>query len=367
MKELVIFCESYPSIHNCLYVTTHNHHKRSITIVIPGNRDLFKFFNVINERLFNNAINIIYFEPYKGRRTEGRKINQIVYRIPEIIKEKRYLKGVFDNHLAQLEGADVFFFARDLAQVTFYFLEKLRKRNRLVYMYGGDHVIKVDEYTPNSIVDLISLVILKLVYGRDIVIIKLPGYPRGAPYIPDRFINKKVDKVIGREERNEMLRDFDLDQFKIFDAGNYGVIYFDDSLSEIGYIADKDTFGRKLAEIFNILSKYFPEKEIARKYHPHYPGDKATIKIGDVLPDFIPAELLYNKNVKMYLGACSNCITNVGKGLAVSLIDLISFKNDKIREHLKEALIQRSRSEILFPQSLEEFERILINMKGRTV
>ena len=115
------------------------------------------------------------------------------------------------------------------------------------------------------------------------------------------------------------------------------------------------------------MSKYFPEEEIARKYHPYLPTDKEMIKIGDVLPDFIPAELLYNENVKMYLGACSNCITNVGKGLAVSLIDLISFKNDKIREHLKEALIQRSRSEILFPQSLEEFERILINMKGRTV
>jgi len=62
------------------------------------------------------------------------------------------------------------------------------------------------------------------------------------------------------------------------------------------------------------LSKYFPENEIARKYHPHSPGDKTMIKTGDVLPDFIPAEFLYNDNVKIYLSLFSGSIANVENG-----------------------------------------------------
>jgi len=126
---------------------------------------------------------------------------------------------------------------------------------------------------------------------------------------------------------------------------------------------DKSKFGKELGRIFDILSKYFPEKEIARKYHPGYSSDKTMIKIGDVLPDFIPAELLYDDGVKMYLSVFSFSIANVEKGLAVSIADLISFKSDELKNRLKERLIQRSKSKIVFPESLDEFERILIDLK----
>ena len=154
--------------------------------------------------------------------------------------------------------------------------------------------------------------------------------------MPDKFMKEKVDRVIEQEEKNETMKDFDLSRFKIFEVGNYSVIYFDDSLFEAGYITDKDVFKRELSEIFNILAKYFPEKEIARKYHPGYPGDKAMIKIGDVLPDFIPAELLYNDNIKMYLSPFSFSIANVEKGLAVSIADLITLKDEKIKNPLSQ-------------------------------
>jgi hypothetical protein len=67
----------------------------------------------------------------------------------------------------------------------------------------------------------------------------------------------------------------------------------------------------------------------------------------------------------MYLGISSMALANVEKGLAVSLIDIMSFKDDTIREQLKKSLIQWSRSKILFPQSTEEFERILVGIRGK--
>lgn len=366
MSKVVIFCESYPQIKNALYVATHNCHDNSITLVIPGNHDLLNFFQVINEKVFHNTINLIYLELYHARRVTAKGIKKVFHVLPDIIKERRYLKGIFDKYFAELKGAEIFFSGRYWNPYTFYLLKKLLKTNKLVYIPDPAHdVLPIDKFTPTNIVDLVSLIILKLIYGWDITMGKL--LHTRFPCMPDKFINKKVEKVIDREERNEMMKDFDLSQFKIFDVGNYSVIYFDDGLIASGYVTDKNTFRRELTNIFNILGKYFPEKKIALKYHPRHNSDKSMIEIGDVLPDFIPAEFLYNDNIKMYISFFSLSIANVEKGLAVSIADLISFKSEESRNQLKEILIQRSRSEILFPQSLDEFERILIDLKGQTV
>ena len=111
------------------------------------------------------------------------------------------------------------------------------------------------------------------------------------------------------------------------------------------------------------MGKYFPENEVALKYHPGSGESETALPFGTRLPDFIPAEFLYSDKVKMYLGISSMALANVERGLAVSLIDLISFKDDKTRKQLKNVLIQWSHSEILFPQSLDEFERIVANLK----
>lgn len=363
-NNIVIFFESYGQIEQDFHVATRNNPGCPITIVIPGNQDLFKFFQVINERVFHDTINLIYLEPYQTRRAKAKGINKIFHLFPDIIRERRYLKEIFDKYFAELEGSEVFFRGRGYCEYRFYLLKKLSKRNRLVCInYGPPYMGK---YTPASIVDLATLIILKLIYGRDIAMGKFPSeFPitKGFAYIPDKFMEKEVDSGIDWEKRNEMLKDFDSSQFRVFDVGNYSVIYFDENLTGRGYLnIDKDTYSRELTRIFDVLSKYFPEKEIARKYHPGYPSDKTIINIGDVLPDFIPAELLYNDNVKMYLTVTSYSIVNVEKGLAVSLTDLITFKDDKTKNQLKEILVQRAKSKILFPKSLDEFERILVSI-----
>jgi len=360
MSKIVIFCENYTEIESTLYVAKHHCHDSLITIVIPGFHDLLKFFQVINEKVFHSAINIIYLESYQPGRAQARGINKIPHVIPDIIRERRYLKEIWNKYFVQLAGCEVFFFSRGSSGFKFYLLKKLSKRHRLVYISHGPPYFS--KYTPTNIVDLASLTISKLIYGRDAAVGKLP-YIKGFLYIPDKFMKKEVDRVIDWTERNKIMKDFDLSQFRIFDAGKYSVIYFDEGLLERGFVTDKTTFSRELAKVFDVLGKYFPEKEIARKYHPGHDSDQTLIKVGDILPAFIPAELLYNENVKMYIGICSASIANVEKGLAVSIADLITFKNDEIRKGLKEGLIQMSKSRILFPKSLDEFEQIIIDMK----
>ncbi|MFH1624218.1 MAG: hypothetical protein ABID54_03570 [Pseudomonadota bacterium] len=364
MKEIVIFADAYPRIKNALYIATHNYPKRPITIVILGNPDLFKVFNAINEKLFHNALKLIYFELFHPdpRRAKASGLNKIFYVLSDIVRERRFLKETFDKYLAEVEGCEVFFFDRGFVQ--FSLMKRLSKRNRLVYISSYPTQVTPSQYTPTNIVDLARLIIFKLTYGRGIALGKLP-HIKGFPHMSDKFLEKEVDRVIDGEERDEIMKDFDISQFKIFDVGKYSVLYFPQSLLESDDIANKDTYRREMADIFSVISKYFPENEVACKYHPGYhESEKTVVKTGDVLPDFIPAELVYNDNVKMYLGVFSSAIANVEKGLAVSLMYLISFKDDAIREQLKGILVRMSHSEILFPKSLDEFEEILIGLRS---
>lgn len=362
MKELVIFCESYDEIENALYLVTHNYQDHSITIAIPGNHDLFKFFEEVNNRVLGNKINIIYFAIYYEAKPGDNMVTSWIRRL-NVIGEKLYLRRIYKRYFSRMTGAEVYFFCRDFTQYDFYFLRKLSKRNKLVYMYFGRYTDGVSKYTPSNIIDWVMFIRLKLVYGSDIA---MGWIPCTKPFarIPDKFMKGEVDKVIDREERNEIIKDFDLSRFKIFDAGDYSIIYFDQPLVEMGYVSE-EAFKRDLNKIFNILRKHFPETEIARKYHPKFSGGKAMVKIGDILPDFIPGELLHNDNIEMYLSPFSCAIANVEEGAAISIIDLISFKDDETRQQLKEVLIQMSHSEILFPKSLDEFEKIIIDIKEK--
>lgn len=365
-KEVLIFCESYPQIKNTLYVATHSGDNHPITIVITGNSDLLRFFKVINEKVFHDTINIVYFDTYLGRMAKaGNRISKAFFLLPDIVRERQYLKAIFNKCFAELRGAEIFFFSRCYNPSTFYLLKRLSKTNRLVYMPEPSYdVLSIDKAAPANITEALYLLRCKMVYGWDILLGKHP-LGQKITRMPDKFFSGRVARVINREERDSMLQNFDESKFKVFDSGNYSVMYFHDDLEgfiKYNYIADAAAYERRLTEIFNIIGKYFPTNEVAVKYHPGSGESKMTMPLGTVLPDFIPAEFLYNEKIKMYLGISSMALSNIGKGLAVSLIDLLSFKNDTIRERLKEYLIEWSRSEVLFPKSLDEFEEILVSI-----
>ena len=94
-NKIVIICADYGNIPSALYLAKTHYRDSQISLVVPGHHDLYKFFQVINERVFNNAINLIYFEVYRGRRVDVKGINKLFYVIPDIIGERRHLKESF--------------------------------------------------------------------------------------------------------------------------------------------------------------------------------------------------------------------------------------------------------------------------------
>lgn len=376
-KKVVIFCQSYGEIENCLYVAKHNSERNnSVTIVIPGHQDLFTLLKRINERVFHDTINIIYLKMFRPRveKTIDTPISWAYHASINMIKERRCNRELHDKHLAGLRGTEIYFFTRFAVPYNLYFLRKLHKNNKLVYMHiarkrtfqelDKGYGEGLSKFKPESILDLLRLIRSKIVYGLDMTLVKIRI--NKVEYFPDRFMAREVDRIISEEESRELLRDLDYQEFKVFDTGNFSIIYFDQRYFYRDELVDTDTFKREINGVFNILRKYFTDEEIGIKYHPGDYTDKTMINIGTVLDSYIPAEFLYNENVKMYLSFTSGSLGNVEKGLAVSLVDIITYRTEEIREQLREAVIRKSHSDILFPKSLEEFEKIVISVREQT-
>ncbi|MBA7697385.1 hypothetical protein ES703_106050 [subsurface metagenome] len=366
-SRIVILCESYASIAYVLYRLTVENRDVPATIFIPTLKDLYHLFQVINEKVFNNSLELIYYPPYKQRWAEKKGIKSLLYIIPDILGERRHLKQFYNRYFARLENADIMFPSPGYSGAKIHVLEKLAKKNRLIFLDPGPPYMA--SYVPWNPREIVLLLIYKIVYGINVRLGKFPPdnpWSKGFPLITDSFMKNSVDSVIDWSNRDEIMADFAWEKFRVFDTGDHKVIYFHQDL--IGrYVPDRDTFSRELNSIFDIVLRYFSEKEIARKYHPGHEFNKDVIKVGEELPVYIPAEFLYNKKVQIYLGISSNAIVSVRGGQAISLIDLISFKDDNIKERFKERLIRTSRSEILFPASLEELEKMISSVSNKNL
>jgi len=147
----------------------------------------------------------------------------------------------------------------------------------------------------------------------------------------------------------------------------YRMIFFDQPLynSDIFFLqSGQKVFFKKLIEVF---IKYFGEK-FAIKYHPENPKNKHTlnfnnIKSENIVEQFIPGEYFYNENTKYYISFLSNTITDElnctrPNNIRISLLYLVPFKEECIRENLINEFRGRIKGTVLFPKSIAELENI---------
>ena len=364
MNKIAIFCENYGTINTTLSLIERYRQNTKVTIIILAYSNLNKLFQTFNEKTFDNTLDIVYLQPRSSLTATTKGIIKAIYSLPELIAKRRHIRNIYEKKLANMKGYDVHFASRHNNGSLLYLLRRLQRNNRLVYINSFPPTrVQSKPYLPLKPKDFITLLTAKLAYAHDMVMVKFP-FTDGYTYIPDKFIKNKVDRVISWGEREKMLADFDISRYRIFDIGDYDVLYYSTAMGS-DYIPDFDLLDKELTEIFKLLVKYFPAERIAVKHHPAHGHDKKAIKAGIELDSSIPAEYLYSNNVKMYLGFWSTSIINVENGLAVSLINLITLKSEKLRQRFREYLLGMAKSEILFPKSLDEFEKILIQLNEK--
>ena len=81
-SRIVILCESYPSIAYTLYRLAQEGNKSHVTIFFPSLEDLYTLFQIINEKVFNNSIELIYYSQYTQRWAEAKGIRKLLYVLP---------------------------------------------------------------------------------------------------------------------------------------------------------------------------------------------------------------------------------------------------------------------------------------------
>lgn len=361
MKDIVVICQAYTQINNAVYLLNNNWQQCSITLIILNLKNLNKFFKVVNEKVYDNTINVIFIERFKVSRVPGRKIINKFYVIPDIIREKQYLKTAYNKYFFYLKGAQVFFSSRHFSDYALYMLRKIDRSNNLTYIPDpAADLLPLYTSQPSNITDFVRLCICKLVFSWDIGMVEFLG--SRFPIIPEKFMLKKVHRIVSREERDIMLKDVNYSNFNIFNADKYDVIYFGHNAK--GVRASQDVLKYELDKVFSLLNKFFTESKIASKYHPGRVND-TIIKVGVILEDYIPAQFLINKTTKLFISIFSTSLTHVEKGTVVSLLDLISVRDQELKRSLKERLIKASKEKILFPKSLDELEKILITKNPR--
>ena len=161
-KNIVIFCESYSSLAYTLYCLTNENGYTTATIFIPVLEDLFHLMEDLNEYVFDNKLNIVYYKNYVPRWTQRNGMKRLLYIVPDIIAERRYLRQFFNSYFARVENADIMFPSPGYNGAKIYVLKRLSKKNRLVFVDPGGPLY-MGKYFPRSIRDIAVLMIYKMV------------------------------------------------------------------------------------------------------------------------------------------------------------------------------------------------------------
>lgn len=324
MQNLV-FVEAYDEVETSLYLATT---LRDVTIVVVGNDNLAQFFKSLGDKL-----------PV------------------QIIK----IKSKQDKHLLkEVKNSDIYFLARYMNPLTLYLVQKLSHRNTIKYMHYAHYPDIVTPYHLQNIKEWFSLAHLKMLYGKDVMFGQMAWLKR-FPLLSAGFFDKKVAVTFDENERNKMMKDFNWDWVGgIFDTSKYQIIYFDQPIEipAYGYINDIGRYRKEIGDISLLLKECVPQGTgILRKYRSD--SDVHSFLAGDDAPNYLPPMCLYNKSIKLYLGIYSSALYDTHGGTVVSLMDMITWADNDLKQNIKNMLISRSRNKILFPDSFEEFKSIV--------
>jgi hypothetical protein len=239
----------------------------------------------------------------------------------------------------------------------------LHRNNKIIHIQDpGCDVYNISDGKPDNIKYLLKLIYAKLLIGNGIVY----GDTRRKRFhkfftISEKYYNKIVEKIILQDERDKLQINFTISKYALTEYKDLQVIYFDKDVVKDG-LCDDLQFQSEIEQIFQIISEFVPNEKIGRKYKPNRTTayNRERLKIGKVIPDHIPAELLYNENIDYYFGITSIALANIEIGNVISLAYLITFIDPKMREGSVQNQEKRKKGKkIYYPKTLDELRTLL--------
>ena len=331
--------------------------------MIVGNKQLFTLFSQINSTHFGNMINLQFVPVH----TPNLKLT--LNGLTKIQKFKKRNKQLYNGMKNTYKDFDIVFFSKEFTSLGFYILDKLRPDNRLIHVPDpGCDVYQMSDRKPSSLKELVKLMFMMFLYNRHLRLGSAGRKLRSGFYkISDPYIEKNIDLKVAIDERKQLQQNFEIDKFTVAENKSYKIVYFDKDLVR-DKLCEEATYARELNDVFSIVSYYCESNELAKKYKPNRTSkwNREQISYGDIVPDYIPAEMLYNKDVKVYIGSTSMAIANIPYGNIISIVFLFTFIQPELRDRsVANQELRKLGGTIHYPKTLSEFETILKKLTKR--
>ncbi len=357
-KNAFIFCSSYTCIKNVLYILENYSWYDSKTLIITGTHDLAKFFEGIVFKYFKRNVEVVFIPDHYSS-LKPRLITIPFRIIYSRFKNKILLKNINKKNLQ----SDIFFSSKEFTGIGFYFLNKLSRYGKIIHIPDpGCDVYEMSDRAPSNFSELVKLFIINCLYGRNLCL-GYAGKELNTPFfikIKDKFFKSFVNHKISINQRNNMLKNVSLMKYYSLGKKTYKILYFDKDFVKYNICEDR-VYQKELEGIFKIIAKYVTSEELGKKYKPSKSSNrnKKRINFGEIINDYYPAETLYNKNVKIYLGTTSHALANIEKGNIISLVKLITYLDPKKKNRNIENQELRKKNKIYYPESLEQLELLI--------
>lgn len=244
----------------------------------------------------------------------------------------------------------VYFFHNTFGSIDNYFIKKLSNKVNVF------HMPVFNEFPFDIIYNIESIIgVLKGYFIHGILTKPL--------WTGDRFIYKLPKKFFIKNRIKILKSNIDEDYIntlisKKFDFAKKEIVLLTGSIIELSPI-DKKEYITKVNDIINALGK----DRIIAKPHPLYPDRFGLEKELEVIPYYVPANLLYSL-FNTFIGYESSVLSEAANYnlKAISTIDYIESNSKLHKKNYKNYLISNSKSgNILFPKTVEEIQIILNN------
>jgi hypothetical protein len=317
---MVLFSQAPADIQYVLSLYDKYKNKYKILIVVVNVKNNYKYFESLNLGVR------VDFIPLVG---QNKKLEFLKY----VFKLRTIYSVLFKN----ISDAEVYFFSKNYDYVTAFFIEKLMKNNT-IYFYD---IYKIDGEELGGYKYTLKKLIIKFLFGINIKFFSLP--PSIAYQY--KFDNKNVHQI-------SSVNSAKLYKYRIKKINNKKNLLLFESNGEqsedfLNYKENMMTILNELKDRYNIYIKPHPRlgySQILNKYKVN------------VIPDYIPGELVDTKDFDIVLGIDSSSIAIIKHHNKYSLINLFEFKDDTRKQYLKEYLDNLSIKNILYIKNIKSIK-----------
>lgn len=333
MKKVLFFCHAPTDVQYILSQIGQNE-ENEISVVVVNVESIYNFFKRTNIKFKK-----LLFIPY----------TELNYRNPAyIINERKRIKDYYRNYLTDYKETEVFFYAIGYDWLSFYFLKRLKLKNKVYYVdYGKPKILPISKLQLTQKFNLLAIWMitgLRLKYflmidnNAEVLILDYCSYgiAKIEPYLNREFIKKYVYKYHDIKPPSALILDSNMEGYNIYVNYKTDMKVILDTIKTAGY---------------HIYVKPHP-----RQGHSYLIVPYATA----FLPGEIPSEFLDVSDFTIVIKTDSQSTFTLHRNNIWSVIDLIEYSNKELKQNYKKFIQEMDTNNLHFISTVEEL-KILLN------